>query len=222
MLVIYRACSTGNPNKHRPLKGDKVDLVKYCFDSFVEAFKDVDHKLVCLLDKPTNRLRSVFKGHKIEETYYSDFTSGNIGSFHRQLDLAHESGECYLLVEDDYYFLSNSGEKIKQAVETFDFVTPYDHIGYYTEDTHDYPRDIKLVGNHHWGSILSTTLTFGGKPEPLHEEIDKIKSYGWADHPMWADVTNDYTLYAAIPTLATHMETEFLSPCTDYPFLQTS
>jgi len=217
LLVVYRACSVGSKAKKRPIQG-KINLVSVCFESFLKAFKNTDIQLKVLLDKPTNELRKIFAGYDTEETYYSTFTEGNIGSFHRQIDLALEVETPFLFVEDDYFFLPNSGEKIVSALKEFPFITPYDHPGYYSEERHKYPRKITVIGNHHWATIKSTTLTFGGKHESLLKEAKTMKKYGWADSPMWEDITQRMELYAPIPTFATHCEVDYLSPSIDWRF----
>lgn len=225
LTVIYRACSTGNPDKIRPIQ-DKYDLVKTCFNSMLRAFGGVEYKLIVLLDKPTNEFRDIFNCMSLdgyEETFYIDWNEGNVKSFHRQLDIARSGLELrgrgeFLLVEDDYYFLPGSGTIISKAVKELPFITPYDHPGYYSEKTHHYKKDVVIAGGHHWMNVISTTLTFGGQCSYLRKEIDTMKKYAWADHPMWCDVTKRIPLYAPIPSLATHMETQYLAPVIDWKF----
>ena len=45
-----------------------------------------------------------------------------------------------------------------------------------------------------------------------------MKKYGWADHPMWLDITKRKKLYYPIPSLATHTEIEYLSPSIDWKY----
>lgn len=215
MIVIYRACSTGNPDKERPIRG-KINLVSRCFKSFLRAFEGVEYDFIALLDKPNSELRSVFEGYKTEETYYSSFTEGNVGSFHRQIELGLKSKDDFLFVEDDYLWLPESGKKVAAALKELPFITPYDHPRYYDEEIHQYPREVEWVGNHHWADIMSTTLTFGGQYDSLKRESETMKKYGWADHDMWCDITQREKLYAPIPTLATHMETPHLANGVDW------
>lgn len=215
MIVIYRACSVGT-SKKRPIE-DKIELVRICFNSFRDAFKGVKHDLIVLLDKPNQALRNIFEGiNKREEFFYPSFDEGNTGTFHRQIEIALERKDQFFFVEDDYYFLPESGRKIVEALKHFDFLTPYDHPGYYREKIHKYKRDIKLIGDQHWQTVISTTLTFAGKYGVLREEFATMQKYGWADHPMWCDITKRYKLWSPIPTLATHMEKPHLSPCVDW------
>lgn len=192
--------------------------MKTCFESFLRALDGVEYDLTVLLDKPTVMFRALFSEHDTEESYYGDFTEGNVRSFHRQVDLALEAKDNFLLIEDDYYFLPNAGRIIADALadEGEFFITPYDHPGYYTENIHSYQRTLRLLGGHHWAHVISTTLTFGGKYGALLREHETMRKYGWADHPMWTDVTQRTSLYAPVPTLATHMETPHLSPSIDW------
>lgn len=220
MIIIYRACSVGNPDKHRPIEG-KYELVKYCFESFLKAFEGLEYRLVVLLDKPTPKFRELFKGYEVEETFYTSFNEGNINSFHRQIDLACDyGGDSFMFVEDDYYFFPYAGEKI--IGNDLPFFTPYDHPDHYVNPEFDFERKLVIDNGHHWVDTLSTTLTFGGKTEILCKEAETMKKYGWADHPMWKDITKRWRLYSPIPTLATHMENEWLATNVEYPFLQTS
>lgn len=217
MEIIYRACSIGNPNKNRPIK-DRFELIKTCFRSFENAFRGVDCNVTILLDKPTNEYRGLFSAYKREETFYTSFDEGNTRSFHRQIDLALQAKKPFFFIEDDYFFLPGTGKILYEAAKET-FVTPYDHPGYYLEKEHDYPRHVRLIGGQHFASIISTTLTFGGSYESLRKEADTMRSYGWADHHMWCDITKRRTLYSPIPSLATHMEIEHLAPGIDWKFI---
>lgn len=216
--IIYRACSIGNPEKERPIE-DRYELLVACFTSLKIAFASIPHHITVLLDKPTDRYRNIYKGEDVQESFYSDFSEGNTKSFHKQLDLAIAGEDIFLLVEDDYLFLPHAGEIIyKTLTETEDdiFITPYDHPDYYNVDTHAYDRAVKVIGMHHWGSVNATTLTFGGKKSSLLKEYEVMKRYGWADYPMWLDVTQRIPLYAPLPSLATHMETLHMAPLIDW------
>jgi hypothetical protein len=45
-----------------------------------------------------------------------------------------------------------------------------------------------------------------------------MKLFGWADEPMWKEITKDHSLVQAVPSLATHMETPYLAPNIDWNF----
>jgi hypothetical protein len=209
MLIVYRATPVGSP-KPRPIK-DKEKLVKTCFRSFLKSFKGVKYDLVVLLDKPNESFRKFFKKHEVIESFNPDFNTGNIGTFHKQIDLVLErKPKRFFFVEDDYYFLPHAGKIIDKV--DLGFFTPYDHPRYYDESIHEYPREVILSGGHHWTTVISTTLTFGGKAKLLAKEAVTMKRYGWADHDMWSNITERRKLWCPVPTLATHMETPHLAP----------
>lgn len=215
--VIYRACSEGNPIKERPIK-DKLRLVQTCFYSFESAFYGLDYELTVLIDKPTPPLLDVFRNCDIEQYNYPDWDSGNIETFKRQIELGLKSGIPFLFVEDDYYFLPNSGKKIAEACHKLEFITPYDHPRYYDEEKHKYKRSIRIIGDHHWTTVSSTTLTFGGQYDSLVRWHEFMNMSGWADSVMWEKITLESDLWCPIPTLATHMETPHLAHCVKWKF----
>lgn len=212
MTIILRATSEGNPNKPRPIN-DRATMLAVCFDSFKQAFAEVDYTLICLLDKPTPWLRDIYMGETTEETNYNGFDQGNTRSFHRQLDLALESGDRYLLVEDDYLWLPEAGKILSKC--SLPFFSPYDHPDHYAGE-YNPPNTLTLDAGRHWRKDVSNTLTFGGQPDALKQEFQVLKSYGWVDDKMWKDVTQRVPLYSPIPTLATHLETYTLSPNIDW------
>jgi hypothetical protein len=192
-----------------------MDLVRYCFISVMRAFRKVDCKFTFLLDKPNTELIDLVntcdRDYKISTSNIPDWSEANKQTFHKQLDIAEKCLDKVFFLEDDYYILPKAGPIIHDMLDNCDFLTPYDHPGYYTEETHNYKRDVIFENGRHWQTVISTCLTFGTHSSIIRCEKKRMKEYGWSDHPMWCDLTKDYKLYSPIPSLATHMETEFLS-----------
>jgi len=210
-------CSEGNPNKVRPNNLSKLEIVKLCYQSFLEAFKDLEILYVTfILDKPTKELRKIIKDfpfdHNVIEFNEDGWQKGNETTFHAQIDLASRMAGKVMFLEDDYFFLPKSGVIIDEALEDLEFVTPYDHPGYYSEKEHDYERDVYLIANHHWQSVISTCLTFATHSKFIRQHGELMKKFGTADHPMWKEITKNTYLWSPMPSLATHMETPFLAP----------
>lgn len=209
MKVIYRLTSINSINKIRPVNLDKQGLIELCMGSFVKAFENIQPTVHFIVDKPTIELTDLCDSipfeHEIEILHTEDWNSGNLASFYRQIDIAKESNDDVFFLEDDYYFLPNAGEEIDKALRIYDFVSPYQH-----PDIE--PLDQVRLG---WQLIPSTTLTFATKPQLV---TDDMKKYGWADEPMWKEITKKYTLAQPVPSLATHMEKPFLSPSVDWSF----
>lgn len=221
MLIIYRLCPEGNPNKSRPI-WPKIELIKVCFKSVIEAFKGTNVKFHFILDKITPELIQIVKSCPFESTIEPfrepSWEIGNEVTYFRQLDIASDTKESVLLLEDDYYFLPHSGEVIINALKELDFITPYDHIGYYTERKHDYSKQVKLVGDYHWMKVIDTTLTFGARSgELIKDNLEKFKSDSVWDEHIWKELSS-YSLWCPIPSLATHMETDYLAPSIKWEF----
>lgn len=212
MLVIYRLCSEGNPDKKRPI-WPKMKLVEACFTSVMKAF---DCEFHFIIDKPTVELVNLVKTcshpYTMEILHTQGWMEGNEASYFRQLDVASEREDSVMLLEDDYYLLPNAGRKIEEALKELTFITPYDHPGYYTETKHKYLRKVVNVGDHHWQKVIDTTLTFGASSgRIIKDNIDKFKSNSVWDEHIW-ETLGEYELWSPIPSLATHMETPYLSP----------
>jgi hypothetical protein len=171
----------------------------------VKAFPDIEVHFI--IDKPTFELVDLVKAcslkHTAEILRTLDWDSGNRDSYYRQLDLATEVDDKVFFVEDDYYFLPTAGQMVG-VLDEFDFVTPYEH-----------PEMINRgqeTAKDGWFSIPSTTLTFATHGKLVKMNIELMKKYGWADEPMWKELTKKYTLVQPTPSLATHMESAWLSP----------
>lgn len=219
MRIIYRMCPEGNPAKQRPRGMNKMSVISLCLESVEKAFPGVH--ITFLIDKPNLEIVQLADSspnpHKIETFHFGSWEDGNIGTFHRQLDLAADM-EKVLLLEDDYYFVKGAGKKIEKVLGELEFLTPYDHPGYYTEDIHNYKRQVRVVGGHHWQTVDSTTLSFASTGQAIRGVMDTMKEHGWRDHYMWLEITKDHKLWSPMPSLATHMEAPFLAPAVDWWF----
>jgi len=222
MVIVYRLCPEGNPLKKRPI-WPKMDLVTTCFKSVMEAFKGTQTTFHFILDKATPELIALVKScpfqYVIEPFREPSWEIGNEVTYFRQLDIASETTDKVLLLEDDYYFLQDTGKTLINALDELDFVTPYDHPGYYTEHKHDYLKEVRLVGDYHFMKIIDTTLTFGARSGKLiKDNLAEFKSNSVWDEKIWKKLAN-YGLWCPIPSLATHMETDYLAPSIKWPFL---
>lgn len=209
MVVIYRLCPQGNPLKKRPNGMSKRELVETAYKSFLKTFSC---ETVFVIDKPEDWILNMVsdRGSVIElETF--DWQTGNENSFKVQLQIARQQKEPVLLLEDDYLWINYGAEMIlEKAIKDLGFVSPYDHPNHYFEDGYCGPRTVKIAGDHHWQNIVSTTLTFGAKPELIDKYWEDLTSHGTVDDKMWKSI--DHKLWSPIPSLATHMETDYLSP----------
>jgi hypothetical protein len=199
----------------------KEDIIKYCYESFLKAFATVDPEVHFIIDKPTFKIIKLLEKCPFKNTMHTvkidGWYEGNIYTFHKQLDAAAQHDGKVMFLEDDYMFLENAGSVLDSALDTLEFITPYDHPALYTEFTEK--RNVIIAGGHHFQNVTSTTLTFATHGKLIKRLIDKMKSFNIADSPMWQEITKEYQLYAPIPSLATHMEQPYLAPVIDWGYL---
>lgn len=214
MRVLYKIAP--NVNKKSPIfTEDKFSLVKFCLTSFLEAFRGEDIKIHFILDNCPPEYEELVKPY----AYSIIRTSiGNPGIFRKQVEIASSIDDYVLFQEDDYYWLPNTGYKLIEAVKTLEFVTPQDeYLYYFNEPRHLGKFEIRVIGDHHWREVNSTTLTFATHGRLIKENEDIIYKHEIWDYPMWQEIRGaGYRLWGPIPTLATHLVKDQLSPCVDW------
>lgn len=222
LKVYYRICPFPN-GKSALYTDDKLELTRFCLQSFVRTFRNVkDLEMVFILDScPDEYASMIMKEVPFKKDILAFEKLGNEGSYFLQLGMASTHDGPVLLQEDDYFYLEDSGKFINDALETvgkwigerYIFFTPYDHPDYYDKEWHKYEKTEHLIGDHKWQKVRSTCLTFATHGKAIRELIDTMKEYGIADRPMFEKLSDEgYYLFSPIPTLATHMDKEFLAP----------
>lgn len=219
--VFYRVCPYNN-GKSPIFADDKLGLVRFCLESFVEAFRATSLRITFILDSCDASYRTWIERHVPFQKEVLHFVGlGNEGSFFKQIELAAqlEPEESVYLAEDDYYYVAGAGEKLVAAISQFDFVTPYDHLQYYSRPPASEPCHITLCAGHHWRTHGSTCLTFGTKAGMVFKNRDIMYQHGVSDFLMWRQVLRkrrwrrkEYRLYGPIPSLATHLVSGLLAP----------
>lgn len=213
MKIYLRVCPFVNGKS--PLhKDDKLAMFGKTLSSVVRGFRDIKPEIIFVLDSCPVEYERLVKDIPFKSSIVRGEKMGNLGSFRKQLELASKADDCVLLLEDDYIFLPDVGKKLLAAMESFDFVTPYDHPDlYWNEPRHIGEYEIKVVGGHHWREVRSTTLTFGCHSSKLKEHMDTIIEHEIWDYPMWQEIrANGSRLWGPIPSLATHLVEDLLAP----------
>lgn len=233
--VVYRSSGGGN-RKNRPDFFDK-DL---CLASFRRALTlaGPSVKAVFLNDGPLPEER-------VEQMAAAGLVvpgegMGNGGSYRRALDLALErsgAGDLVYLAEDDYLLLPDAFTVLLAATDAIpeaDYFTLYDHPDRYrrTDDKDGGRSRVFLGGVRHWRSVESTCLSFAARVSALGE--DRLLHLRVAeeeipdDRALWRNLQGlsfrgmlpggrpRRLLVSPIPALATHVETEHLSPLVDW------
>ena len=168
------------------------------------------------------------------------------------------SGVVYL-AEDDYFYMPRQFESMVSFINSspdVDFISPYDHVDYYTTSLHDHPNKIRVAYGKHWRTTNSTCLTFMARKQSLEEAKSTFMTFlsGSSDASLWVSLTKfhvfgiksiiqyrqsdpwlydilkkswiynwkeilfgrRFNVWVPIPSIATHMEKNFLAPNVDW------
>jgi hypothetical protein len=144
----------------------------------------------------------------------------------------YSDNEIVYFLENDYLHKLGSDKILEEGFELgAEYVSLYDHPDKYIDaDKGGNPfienggevTRVFLSKSCHWKLTNSTTGTFASKIKTLKEDYDIIKTYAnnqyWNDFQMFLKLLTEKnrSLITPIPGYATHGETAWLSPLTDW------
>ena len=177
---------------------DKYKLSEFCLKSFKDSLGDLKVKMIILLDDCPPKYEDLFLKYFDAENI--DFIKlngiGNLPTFSLQIEilLKQNYSEIIYFAEDDYFYIPNQFTEMVEFLNDnldADFVTPYDHLDYYTKNIHKYKKSIKLSKNRQWKTVSSTCLTFLTTKRTLHETQNIFLTYqkGNTDLGLWLSLT---------------------------------
>ena len=224
MKIIYRISDTG----YKKEKPEYIDNKK-CLSNFVWTFQD--HDILVMADNISDNTREMIQQHEVSIKHVS--VGHGAGTFNLALDIAltYDDDEIVYFVENDYIHKKESYEIITEGFELgASFVSLYDHPDKYLdplrggnpycegggEDTRVY-----LTDSCHWKVTNSTTMTFAAKVSTLKRVESILRKWTSETHPndfqMFLELRdNNELLITPLPGYATHGETAWLSPLTDW------
>ena len=177
---------------------DKYKLSELCLKSFKHSIGDLKVKMFVLLDDCPSEYKDLFLKYFDEEDL--DFIElngiGNKSTFSLQIKLLLKQNfsEIIYFAEDDYFYLPNQFSDMiyfLKEKKDVDFVSPYNHLDYYTNTIHEYKNSIKLSKNRHWRTAGSTCLTFLTTKNILQRTKNIFLTYekGNTDLGLWLSIT---------------------------------
>jgi len=228
MKIIYRISDSGY-NKIKPTYINN----EACLKNAIQTFPWFEHDWVILADNISEETRTMIKKH-ISEKFIKDVSVGHgAGTFNLALDEALQKPDWQVVyfLENDYLHKPNSDKIILEGLELgASFVSLYDHPDKYlapsqggnpfceggAEDTRVY-----LTESTHWKITNSTTMTFATNEPNLRRAEKTLRKYTQGTYPedfkMFLDLREQgELLISSIPGYATHGETAWLSPLTDW------
>lgn len=221
MLVFYRLCNIKSPFSAKPpiFKDDYFKLNEICLKSFCLAFGDIKPKVIFICDNcPEKEYRELLKIVPFEKEIM--FTNIGINdTCLLQYDLAkNEKDNTILFAECDYLWRPLMGNQLQKAIDRYGLVSPYDHRNFYIDRSiHSMNCKIDLIDEQHYRTTERNTMTFGMTRDAFNKQFDILKKWGYLDADVWHEMRkNGNELWVPIPSMATHMVKEFLSPGLDW------
>jgi hypothetical protein len=224
MHVIYRISDNGYP-KEKPEYVNNASCYRSALFVFGKSAwtviaDNVSEETKRLVEECSGEIKHVKIGH-------------GAGTFNIALDIALglPDDEIVYFLENDYLHRYNADKVLESAFDLeFDYVTLYDHPDKYlnpyeggnpfcsnrSESTRVY------LGKHcHWKLTNSTTMTFAAKVKTLKQDASVLRKWTSGSHPhdfqMFTELTQrGRRLASPLPGYATHGETRWLSPLTNW------
>ena len=228
MKIIYRISDAG----YNKVKPDYIDNEK-CLKNFCDVFFDYIYDIHIIADNCSESTMDIINRY-IDPSNIEKVSIGHgAGTFNLALDkaLKWDDDEIVYFVENDYLHRQNSPEVLKEGFNLgSSFVALYDHPDKYkgpsqggnpyceggAEDTRVY-----LTDSCHWKMTNSTTMTLASKVSTLKRTEPILRKHTVGSHPndfqMFLELReNEEYLITPLPGYATHGETAWLSPLTDW------
>lgn len=214
MQIYYRLCDIQSTNPSPVYQEDKLTLNERCLSSFINEYSKIDDKIhityICDYCNHNHTAYNEMINKLTPEKWSKSILFTEIGinnSCLKQYELFEQSEQDIVLFQEcDYFHINPLTESI---VRQLGFVSPYDH-----PDKYDLKEQsiIRIVDNHHFKDTISTTSTFATTRELFDKHKDTFYKFGYIDHERWVEITRVDKLYTPIPTFATHMVKNSLSP----------
>jgi len=226
MQIIYRISDTGY-QKEKPKYINNQNCLLNALRTFNKASwwviaDNVGEETKAFLNRELKTTEHVSVGH-------------GAGTFNLALDYALNlpDEEIVYFLENDYLHKPNAMEVLQSAFEMYlgiEYVTLYDHPDKYMDpgnggNPYCYGKAENtrvFLGQHcHWKLTNSTTMTFAAKVRTLKQDEKILRGWTSGTHP------NDFEMFvelrqkgrqliSSIPGYATHGETKWLAPLTNW------
>jgi hypothetical protein len=223
MKIIYRISDTG----YNKVKPDYINN-ENCLKNFVNIFGNQNLEIIAdNCSKETlqmitkychpNKITTVSVGH-------------GAGTFNLALDMAlkYDDETIIYFVENDYLHKPGSDKILVEGLQIgYNYVALYDHPDKYINGANPFVEDggevtrVMLSNSCHWKITNSTTMTFATQVKTLKEDESILREYTSGSYPRDFEMflalrEKQHGLITPIPGYATHGETAWLSPLTDW------
>lgn len=178
---------------------NKYMLADLCLSSFKSSLGSLRPKVWVILDNCPLEYERLFTQYfpatDLEFIHLEGI--GNARTLEVQIKVLSEQklSEIVYFAEDDYFYLPGKFEEMVNFIKSnqdVDFISPYDHLDYYTYDLHNQTSYIKVFGNSHWRTANATCHTFLTTKTNLLKTRHIFMQYatkGLYDAPSWISLT---------------------------------
>lgn len=229
MKVIYRISDSG----YTKVKPDYINN-KNCLENAIKCFSNADWLIIG--DNLSDDTRKMVEEIAPDADLSLVKIGHGAGTFNIALDYAISSGfsdnEIIYFLENDYLHREGSEQILKDGFDIgADYVCLYDHPDKYIpankggnplidEDGGELTK-VFLGKSCHFKLTNSTTMTVAAKVKTLREDEPILRKWTNTKHPndmqMFMELRErGRSLVSSIPGYATHGETRWLSPLTDW------
>jgi len=226
MKIIYRISDSG----YNKVKPNYINN-EACLANAVKVFDDCEWFIIA--DNVSKETSDMIERYKSKDHIYYTSKGNGAATFNLALDeaLKMADNDTVYFLENDYLHKPDSRIILEEGfILGASFVSLYDHPDKYlspdkggnpycqggAEDTRVY-----LTESCHWKITNSTTMTFAAEVKTLKENEGVLRKYTAGTHPndfqMFLELRSlNKLLITPIPGYATHGETDWLSPLTDW------
>ena len=226
MRIIYRISDAG----YNKVKPDYINN-EACLKNATKEFKDANWSILAdNVSAETNDM--IQRYHPRSEISYLEMGNG-AATFNVALNeaLTYNDDEIVYFLENDYLYKPGSQKILLEGFDLgADFVSLYDHPDKYMDpneggnpycEGRSETTRVYLTDSVHWKITNSTTMTFAAKVSTLKNCEETLRKHTSGTHPndfqMFLDLVMDKKyLVTPIPGYATHGETAWLSPLTNW------
>tara|TARA_R100000908_G_scaffold60680_1_gene38200 strand:- start:20974 stop:21663 length:690 start_codon:yes stop_codon:yes gene_type:complete len=226
MKIIYRISDAG-------YKKEKPEYIanEKCLANATKVFKDAEWSIIA--DNVSKETSGMIEKYKSKDHIRYASEGNGAATFNLALDeaLTYNDDDIVYFIENDYLHKPNSKKILEEGIKLgASFVALYDHPDKYLdpskggnpycegggEDTRVY-----LTDSCHWKITNSTTMTFAAKVSTLKRVEPILRKHTSTTHPndfhMFLELREQgELLITPLPGYATHGETKWLSPLTDW------
>jgi hypothetical protein len=225
MKIIYRISDAG----YNKVKPDYINN-ENCLKNFCNVFFDYIYDINIIADNCSEPTLNMIKKY-IDPINIEQVSVGHgAGTFNLALDkaLKYDNNEIVYFVENDYLHYPNAEKILLEGFNTgADYTALYDHPDKYIDGANPEVEGggeltrVLLTKSCHWKMTNSTTMTFASKVKTLRDDEEILRSFTQGSYPrdfeMFLALRNKgKVLITPIPGYATHGETAWLSPLTDW------